>query len=94
MGNTASGYDSSESPPIGSSSSEQGYPQTDQADVCKELTANLPVEFSSKYKVVGKIGSGSFGDVYKVRDLRTKAVYATKMVDLHRHNTHSEVGTS
>ena len=91
MGNTASDYPSSDSPPAGSSSSEQSLPQKSQADEFRELNANLPTEFSSKYQAVSKIGSGSFGSVYKVRDHRTKAVYAAKMVDLHQHNTQSEV---
>ena len=91
MGNSASEYPSSDSPVTGSSSNEQEYPNTSRADEFRELNANLPAEFSSKYQAVSKIGSGSFGSVYKVRDHRTKAIYAAKMVDLHHHNTQSEV---
>lgn len=91
MGNSASEYPSSDSPAAGSSSNEQDYPQRTRDDEFRELNANLPAEFSSKYQAVSKIGSGSFGSVYKVRDHRTKAVYAAKMVDLHHHNTQSEV---
>ena len=91
MGNSASEYPSSDSAVTGSSSNEQEYPQTSRVDELRELNANLPAEFSSKYQAMCKIGSGSFGSVYKVRDQRTKAVYAAKMVDLHHHNTQSEV---
>lgn len=48
----------------------------------------LPVEFTSKYEVISKIGRGSFGSVYKVRDIRTKAVYATKQVEFNESNLH------
>ena len=91
MGNSASEYPSSDSPVTGSSSNEKGYPQKSRDDEFRELNANLPAEFSSKYQAVSKIGSGSFGSVYKVRDHKTKAIYAAKMVDLHHHNTQSEV---
>ena len=93
MGNNGSGYANSESPPLGSSSSEQGAAQTGHGDDrSAPIVENLPAEFTAKYQAVSKIGSGSFGDVYRVRDKKTKAVYAAKMVDQHRHNPHSEVG--
>ena len=88
MGNSVSEY---HSPMTGSSSNEQEYPQTSRTDELRELNANLPAEFLSKYEAVSKIGSGSFGSVYKVRDQRTKAVYAAKMVDLYHQSTQSEV---
>lgn len=95
MGNSASEYPRNDSPSATESSSgEQDYPpKSPQVDEVKQLNANLPSEFSSKYEAVSKIGSGSFGSVYKVRDHRTKAVYAAKMVDLYQHNTQSEVST-
>ena len=91
MGNT--GSVNGDSPPLGSTSSDQNYPQNSEGGECREVNDSLPAEFSSKYLAVSKLGSGSFGDVYKVRDNKTKAVYAAKMVDLHRHNTPSEVNT-
>ena len=42
------------------------------------LNATLPEEFTSRFEVVEEVGKGSFGRVYKVRDKRTKAIYATK----------------
>lgn len=41
----------------------------------------LPVELTSKYEVLEKIGSGSFGSVYKVRRLESRVVYAAKYVE-------------
>ena len=38
----------------------------------------LAEEFTERYEVLGEIGKGSFGRVYKVKDKRTRAVYATK----------------
>ncbi len=53
-----------------------------------EETANLqlPAEFSDKYEVLSCIGKGGFGSVYKVRDIRTKAVYAVKILALNESN--------
>ena len=42
------------------------------------ITSRLPDEFTSRFEVLGEVGKGSFGRVYKVRDKKTKAVYATK----------------
>lgn len=92
MGNIASV--DSDSPALGFSSSEQNYPQRSEGDDCKELNDKLPAEFSSKYQAVSKIGSGSSGNVYKVRDNKTKAIYAAKMVDLQHHHSPLEVGSS
>ena len=50
----------------------------------------LPEELTSKYEAVEKIGTGSFGAVYKVRDRTTGTVYAAKYVEC-KENTASEV---
>ena len=34
---------------------------------------------ANKYKIVGKLGSGTYGDIYKAENIRTKAVVAIKM---------------
>ena len=52
----------------------------------EELSIALPPEFTAKYEVVSKIGKGGYGSVYKVRDVRTKAVYAAKHLDGHESN--------
>lgn len=60
-------------------------PDQDQAAAHK-----LPVELTSKYEVLEKIGSGSFGAVYKVRRLESRVLYAAKYVEC-KDNTASEV---
>ena len=50
----------------------------------------LPVELTSKYEVLEKIGSGSFGAVYKVRRLESRVLYAAKYVEC-KDNMASEV---
>ena len=52
----------------------------------EELDSSLPPKFTEKYEVIGKLGRGSFGHVYKVRDPRTKAVYAAKQVEYNESN--------
>ena len=42
------------------------------------LNATLPEEFTSRFEVLEEVGKGSFGRVYRVRDRKTKAVYAAK----------------
>ena len=42
------------------------------------LNSTLPEEFTSRFEVLEVVGKGSFGKVYKVRDKKTKAIYATK----------------
>ena len=75
MGNAGSGIDSDQS------EEHQATPGKDEVD-----TSLLPTEFTSKYEVVSKIGRGSFGSVYKVRDIKTKAIYAAKQVELNESN--------
>ena len=42
------------------------------------LNSTLPEQFASRFEVLEVVGKGSFGKVYKVRDKKTKAIYATK----------------
>ncbi len=44
--------------------------------------SQLPVELTSKYDVLDKLGSGSFGSVYKVRNTSSGVLYAAKYVEL------------
>lgn len=55
-------------------------------------TSKLPQELTSKYDVVNKIGEGSFGSVYKVRNIRTRVVYAAKCVEARNSTSTTEVG--
>ena len=59
----------------------------------EEVDHPLSYQLTQKYEVIGRIGKGTFGSVYKVRDLRTKAVYAAKQVDYNESNQ-KEVGVS
>ena len=40
---------------------------------------DYPVLIGKKYKVEKKLGSGTFGEVFKCRHLRTNKVYAMKL---------------
>ena len=55
--------------------------------------SKLPTELTSKYEVLEKIGFGSFGSVYKVRRLDSKALYAAKYVES-KDSTAAEVWTT
>lgn len=54
--------------------------------------SQLPVELTSKYEVLNKIGSGSFGSVFKVRNAKTRVMYAAKHVEV-KDNTATEVSS-
>lgn len=47
-------------------------------------TANS-ANFADNIQILGKIGSGSFGTVYKAVDRSSRHVYAVKVIDLTRH---------
>lgn len=47
---------------------------------------SLPPQFTGRYEVVQKIGKGAFGSVYKVRDRRTRGLYAAKHVEYNESN--------
>ena len=51
--------------------------------------SQLPKELTSKYEVLEKIGSGSFGSVYKVKNCKTGGIFAAKYADT--RETASEV---
>ena len=55
-------------------------------EVEKEVSPSLPPEFTEKYQLIGLIGKGAFGSVYKVRDLKTKAIYAVKHLEYNDNN--------
>ncbi len=57
-----------------------------------DCAPSLPPQFTRRYEVVQKIGKGAFGIVYKVRDRRTKGLYAAKHVEYNESNR-KEVGT-
>ena len=52
-------------------------------------TSHLPKELTSKYEVLEKIGSGSFGSVYRVKNSKTGGIFAAKYADT--RETASEV---
>ena len=77
--------DNYSSPPDGLGAEEVPVREKSGVDVTL-----LPEQLTSKYEVVDNLGSGSFGAVYKVRDLKTKVVYAAKYVE-NRESDMSEV---
>ena len=82
MGNSTSDLDSTDG---------QTSPQPSKPDQDDVANLQLPSEFSDKYQVMSSIGKGGFGNVYKVRDIKTKAVYAVKVLSLNDSNQ-KEVG--
>ena len=42
-----------------------------------------------KYKIEKHIGSGTFGNVYRVMNLKTEKKYALKHIDNHQKNEYS-----
>ena len=73
MGNGTSDLDSTDGRPPS--------PSKEEVD-----SLQLPSEFSQKYEVLSSVGKGGFGSVYKVRDIKTKAVYAVKILSLTESN--------
>lgn len=81
------------SPITGSSvdSEEARVPEVQDEDR-SSITSKLPVELTSKYEVLEKIGSGSFGSVYKVRRVESRVLYAAKYCET-KDNTAMEVAS-
>ncbi|XP_064405807.1 probable serine/threonine-protein kinase nek2 [Halichondria panicea] len=67
--------------------STDGQAQSQSQGVSQDVASlQLPPEFSVKYEVLSSVGKGGFGNVYKIRDIRTKAVYAVKILPLNESN--------
>lgn len=81
--------------PFGSSddAEEAQAPMVDHVTTDQSITSKLPVELTSKYEVLEKIGCGSFGSVYKVRRLESRVLYAAKYVEA-KDNTVNEVSSA
>ena len=71
--------------------STDGQAQSQSEEVA---SLQLPPEFSVKYEVLSSVGKGGFGNVYKIRDIRTKAVYAVKILPLNESNQREVVKLS
>ena len=56
--------------------------------------SNLPDEFTRRFEVLEVIGKGSFGCVFKVKDIKTKGVYATKYLEYNSSNMKEVKGLS
>lgn len=48
---------------------------------CKNNNSQISGIFFGKYKILEKIGFGSFGQVYSAQNIQTKAKYAVKFVN-------------
>lgn len=46
----------------------------------------LPEEFTRRFEVLEEVGKGSFGSVYRVKDTKTKAIYAAKQQEYNNSN--------
>ena len=78
MGDTVS------SPQNGASTVVEGADGEQEGGRKKRLSFNksqLPEELTSKYEVLEKIGSGSFGSVYRVKNSKTGGIFAAKYAD-------------
>ncbi len=75
--------------------STDGQAQSQSQGVSQDVASlQLPPEFSVKYEVLSSVGKGGFGNVYKIRDIRTKAVYAVKILPLNESNLREVVKQS
>ena len=54
-------------------------------------STSFPLQFTETYQVVKEVGKGAFGWVYKVRDRKTRAIYAAKLLENNESNK-KEVG--
>lgn len=57
-----------------------------------ESAETLPEEFTRRFEVLEEVGKGSFGSVYRVKDTKTKAIYAAKQQEYNNSNM-KEVST-
>lgn len=55
-------------------------------------TKPLPEEFTRRFEVLEEVGKGNFGFVYRVKDTKTKAIYAAKHLEYNSSNI-KEVST-
>lgn len=57
-----------------------------EGQVRDQTSVSLPRCVTERYEVLDTIGKGAFGTVYKVRDTRTKIVYAIKQMEYNENN--------
>ncbi|XP_011404382.2 PREDICTED: myosin light chain kinase A-like [Amphimedon queenslandica] len=48
---------------------------------------DLPPQFNEKYELESKIGHGGFGSVYKVKEKKTKLIFAAKIFENNENNS-------
>lgn len=48
---------------------------------------DLPPQFNEKYELESKIGHGGFGSVYKVKERKTKLIFAAKIFENNENNS-------
>ena len=71
---------------MGQTESVDGIRTREDATRVSPPTRTFPAEFSTRFDVLEEVGKGSFGKVYKVRDKKTKTVYATKHLQYNSSN--------
>ena len=63
-----------------------GYRRQKEDEKVQMPVRTLPDEFTERFEVLETVGKGSFGYVYKVRDTKTKAIYAAKHLEYNVSN--------
>ena len=72
---------------MGQAESTDGGRWREESESVPSPVRTFPEEFTTRFEVLEEIGKGAFGLVYKVRDLKTKAIYATKHLEYNESNT-------
>ena len=67
-------------------STDAGQRREVRATERSESAKTLPEEFTRRFEVLEEIGKGSFGCVYKVKDTKTKGIYASKHLEYNSSN--------
>ena len=65
---------------------DEGYSRQEDSKKVPMPVRKLPDEFTERFEVLEAVGKGSFGYVYKVRDTKTKAIYAAKRLEYNVSN--------
>ena len=51
-----------------------------------QTSISFPPSVAERYEILTPVGKGAFGTVYKVRDTKTKIIYAMKQMEYNENN--------